>query len=195
MHFLLDETRDCIRLELLAKLLPSSDEFIVYGFTWMLWTAWASATFPPELLDLLRSKRLHFVHSGGWKRMEALRVTRDVFDTSLISLAGPGSNVVDYYGLVEQVGIIYPLCQAGFRHPPVWADVLVRDPLSHACLNGQPGQLQLMNVLAYGAPYHSVLTEDTGSIIPGPCPCGRSGSRFLLQGRLPNAELRGCANV
>jgi len=77
----------------------------------------------------------------------------------------------------------------------VWADIVVRDPISLAPLEGEPGLLQLLNVLAVGAPYHSVLTEDTGRVVPGACPCGRSGKRFELLGRLPKAEVRGCANV
>jgi len=55
--------------------------------------------------------------------------------------------------------------------------------------------LQLMNTLAFGAPYHNVLTEDLGRVIEGPCQCGRSGQRFELSGRIPRTEVRGCANV
>jgi hypothetical protein len=61
--------------------------------------------------------------------------------------------------------------------------------------DGKSGMLQLLNPLAYGAPYHSVLTEDLGRIIPGTCACGRAGRQFELLGRVPKAELRGCANV
>jgi hypothetical protein len=52
-----------------------------------------------------------------------------------------------------------------------------------------------MNTLARGAPYQNVLTEDLGRIAPGDCDCGRSGKRFELLGRVPQAEVRGCANV
>ena len=103
--------------------------------------------------------------------------------------------MVDYYGLVEQVGIVYPLCSAGFRHAPAWADVLVRDSWTLTPLADGPGQLQLLNLLARGAPYHSVLTEDLGRLVPGDCPCGRATRRFDLIGRVPQAEVRGCANV
>jgi hypothetical protein len=72
---------------------------------------------------------------------------------------------------------------------------LVRDSWTLESLVGEPGQLQLMNTLARGAPYHNVLTEDLGRIVPGNCPCGRSGTRFELLGRVPKAEVRGCANV
>ena len=101
----------------------------------------------------------------------------------------------DFYGLVEQMGIIYPMCEYGARHVPVWADVIIRDVYTLKPLMEETGQIQLLNVLAYGAPYHSVLTEDVGRLIPGECPCGRKGRRFDLLGRVPRAEIRGCANV
>ncbi|MDT8322190.1 MAG: hypothetical protein RQ826_16865, partial [Xanthomonadales bacterium] len=72
---------------------------------------------------------------------------------------------------------------------------LVRDAWTLESLVDRPGQLQLMNTLALGAPYHNVLTEDLGRIVSGDCACGRSGKRFELLGRVPKAEVRGCANV
>lgn len=169
---------------------------LVYGFTWALWQSWARAELPPALTALLREQAVHFVHSGGWKKLEAEAVSRETFDGALLRTAGPGSKVVDFYGLVEQNGVIFPLCEAGARHVPRWASVLVRDPWTMKSLPaGQSGLLQFINVLAHGAPYHSVVTEDVGELIAGPCPCGRSGPRFTLQGRVPKAELRGCANV
>jgi phenylacetate-coenzyme A ligase PaaK-like adenylate-forming protein len=127
--------------------------------------------------------------------MEAQRVERARFDGALTRDLHPDSRVVDYYGMVEQVGMIYPLCERGFRHVPIWADVLVRDVYTLRVVDDQPGQIQLLNTLAHGAPYHSVLSEDMGRTVPGHCECGRSGKRFELLGRMPQAELRGCANV
>lgn len=197
IHFLLSDAQNpaSIKWDLLAELLSSADDFLVYGFSSILWLAWAGGDMPENVRALLQGKQIHFVHSGGWKRMEALRVDRAEFDGALTRDLHPSSRVVDYYGLVEQVGVIYPLCQHGVRHIPVWADVLVRDPYSLRAVEDQPGQIQLMNVLAHGAPYHSVLSEDMGRIVPGDCACGRSGKRFELRGRMPHAALRGCANV
>jgi hypothetical protein len=72
--------------------------------------------------------------------------------------------------------------------------VIARDPWTLQPTTGS-GQLQLMNPLAWGAPYHSVLTEDMGHVTDSPCPCGRPGRTFVLEGRMPKAEVRGCANV
>lgn len=197
IHFLLGDSSvpGSMKWDRLAGLLTGSDDFLVYGFTSMLWLAWAAGDIPEEVRKRLRGKRIHFVHSGGWKRMEEQRVERAQFDSALTRDLHPDSRVVDYYGMAEQVGMIYPLCERGFRHVPIWADVLVRDVYTLRVVDNQPGQIQLMNTLAYGAPYHSVLSEDLGRTVPGHCECGRSGKRFELLGRMPRAELRGCANV
>jgi hypothetical protein len=176
----------------LARVHP---RLLVYGFTWVLWKGWADAVIPDAVRTVLAGTQISFVHSGGWKKLEALAVSRARFDAALLATVAASSCVLDYYGLVEQVGVIYPLCAEGLRHVPVWADVKVRDPYTLASLQGEVGQLQLLNVLAFGAPYHSVLTEDLGRIVQGECACGRSGPRFELIGRVPKAEVRGCANV
>jgi hypothetical protein len=196
IQFLLAETDPVtVRWEVLLDVLGRSDELLVYGFTSILWQAWLPANVPTAVRDALRGKTIHFVHSGGWKKLEAARIDRRQFDTGLLTGLSDRSRVLDYYGLVEQVGVIFPLCEQGFHHVPRWADVVVRDPWTLTPLADQPGMLQLLNVLAHGAPYHSVLTEDLGRLAEGQCPCGRPGRRFQLLGRVPRAELRGCANV
>ncbi len=178
-----------------AAVLDAHPQVRVYGFTWVLWQAWAAADLPSAVRALLASRRVHFVHSGGWKKLEEAQVDAARFEADLLTPTGPGSAVVDFYGLVEQAGVVYPACSEGLRHVPVWADVVVRDPYSMEPLDSTPGQLQLLNLLARGAPYHSVLTEDLVRLVPGSCVCGRQGKRFELLGRMPRAELRGCANV
>jgi hypothetical protein len=197
IHFFLDDAADpgSMKWGALEEHLARHDELLVYGFTWVLWLAWAAAEMPATVREALAGKRIHFVHSGGWKKLDTVRVDRQTFDERLLAGLHPDSRVIDYYGLVEQVGIVYPLCEAGFRHAPAWADVLVRAPWTLEPLVGESGQLQLMNTLARGAPYHNVLTEDLGRIVEGDCDCGRHGTRFELLGRVPQAEVRGCANV
>lgn len=179
----------------LADAFAEADSVLVYGFTWVLWRLWAGGDMPSEIAARLREVKMTYVHSGGWKKLEAERVAPATFNARLLGISGPGSQVIDYYGLVEQNGVIFPECEHGWRHVPVWADVLARDPHTHEVVFGRPGQLQLMNVTPQGAPYHSVLTEDLGEVRQDPCPCGRSGRRFRLLGRLPKSETRGCANV
>jgi hypothetical protein len=194
IHFLLNDD-DSINWDRLGSVLARHPRLLVYGFTWMLWQAWATATLPELVRRSLAGVEVHFVHSGGWKKLEAARVDRKQFDAALLATVGPASKVTEYYGLVEQVGVIFPLCESGFYHVPRWAGILVRDPWTLEPLEGRPGLLQFMNVLSWGAPYHSVLTEDLGRRMPGDCVCGRYGQHFELLGRVPKAEIRGCANV
>jgi len=198
MNFLLGESENPLSMNWgrLRCALEQHDSALVYGFTWMLWQAWGDAEMPGDIQRLIAGKTIHFVHSGGWKKLEAMKVGREQFDAALLRNLGPDSRVLDFYGLVEQVGVIFPLCECGSRHVPVWAGVLARDPWTLQPLPaGEAGMLQLMNTLAWGAPYHSVLTEDLGRIVLGECSQGRSGPRFELLGRIPKAEVRGCANV
>lgn len=197
LHLLLGDSADAqsMRWDELRAAIDGEDELLVYGFTWILWLAWAAGDMPDDVRAALRNKTVHFVHSGGWKKLEQQQVDRHTFDRALLDGVAEGSRVVDYYGLVEQIGVIYPLCEHNVRHVPVWAAAIVRDPWTLAPLPSGDGQLQLLNVLAGGAPYHSVLTEDLGRALPGPCACGRSGPGFELLGRVPKAEVRGCANV
>ena len=197
IYFLLERPQepDSLKRDFLAEFLKENDDFIVYGFSWILWLTFGQKEPLKEIAGLMKGKRITFIHSGGWKKLEARRIARDHFNRSLLGDLDPSSHVFDYYGLVEQLGIVYPLCEYEARHVPVWADVLVRDSYTLRPLESKIGQLQLLNTLAYGAPYHNVLTEDLGLLIPGPCRCGRSGKRFRLEGRIPKADLRGCANV
>jgi len=194
VHFLLEDD-EAVGWERLGTILARQRRLLVYGFTWMLWQEWATAAIPEVIRRLLVEAEIHFVHSGGWKKLEAARVDRQRFETGLLATVAPTSQVTEYYGLVEQVGVIFPLCQAGFYHVPRWTGVLVRDPWTLKILAHQPGLLQFMNGLSWGAPYHSVLTEDLGRLMPYDCACGRAGQRFELLGRVPKAEVRGCANV
>jgi hypothetical protein len=195
--FLLKDAADpkSMKWDTLLRALAGSESLLVYGFTYMLWTAWVDSGMPTEVRAALHGKRIDFVHSGGWKKLEHLRVSREQFDAALTRDLNAASRVVDFYGLVEQVGVIYPLCASGFRHVPVWADVLIRDPWTLKPVVDSEGQLQLINLLAWGAPYHNVLTEDLGTLVSGECTCGRRGKRFEFVGRIPKAEMRGCANV
>jgi len=194
--FLLDDSNDpaSARWEVLEEALDSAATVLVFGHSWILWQVWNEPGPPQSVREALMGHRLQFVHSGGWKKLEAARVDRRVFDDRLLEGLGKDSMVLDFYGLAEQVGIIFPLCAAGWRHPPRWAAAIVRDSWTLESSIGRSGQLQLLNSLAWGAPYHSVLTEDLATLDRGPCACGLIGERFRLEGRVPKSELRGCAN-
>lgn len=185
----------------LEKLLDSAatwkeTQVLVYGFTHVIWT---------QLVQPLQRKgttlgipNVHVLHSGGWKRLEQQAVTKDVFMRGVASVLGCSpSRIIDYYGMVENVGVIYPDCEHGNKHVPAFAEVIVRNPLRLAPVEvGQRGLVQVCSVLPTSFPGFLVLTEDLAEIIGyDGCPCGRRGTHFRFAGRVPKAEVRGCGNV
>jgi hypothetical protein len=101
----------------------------------------------------------------------------------------------NFYGMVEQVGSVFLEGSDGLLHPPRFADVIVRDPITlEPVAHGTPGVLQLVSALPTSYPGHSILTEDLGVIEAedvGPW----LGKGLRILGRIPRAELRGCSDT
>jgi hypothetical protein len=171
-------------------------EVLVYGFTHVIWT---------QLVEPLHRQGISFdvpnvrvLHSGGWKRLEQQAVTRDVFTRGVASIFGCSPDrIIDYYGMVENVGVIYPDCDHGNKHVPAFADVIVRNPLTLAPVQrGERGLIQVCSVLPTSFPGFLLLTEDMAEVIDyEECPCGRQGTSFRFAGRAPKVEVRGCGNL
>ena len=170
---------------------------VAYGFTYILYQAHC------ELASRADGRmRLHpdsvFLHSGGWKKLIDLAVDQSTFNRTVAGPWGlePG-RVIDFYGAVEQVGMLYLDCPQGFEHVPYWAEVVIRRSDSFQPADeGETGLIQLINALPLSAPNHSVLTEDLGEIVVRDgCACGRRGTTFVFRGRAPQAQLRGCSDV
>lgn len=167
---------------------------LLFGFTFMVWQC---------LLEPLRARGLQLplaqgilFHSGGWKKLQHLAVDNPAFKRRCHEQLGL-SRVHNFYGMVEQVGSIFVECEQGHLHAPVFADLLVRDPLTHQPLGvGQPGLLQVISSIPGSYPGHSLLTEDLGVLLgEDDCPCGRHGRYFQVSGRQSGAEVRGCSDT
>lgn len=171
-------------------------EVLVYGFTHVIWT---HLVLPLQLRGItLGSPNVHVLHSGGWKRLEQQSVTREVFINAAASVFGCSvDRIIDYYGMVENVGVVYPDCAQGNKHVPAFADVIVRNPLTLAPVAaGERGLVQVCSVLPTSFPGFLLLTEDLAQVIGyDGCACGRRGTHFRFAGRVPKAEVRGCGNV
>ena len=198
-HFVMRETADGLELDpdrlMAAVQAIGSQAFMAYGFTFILFQAhqqMQALDLPPANKDSV------FLHSGGWKKLVDLAVDKPVFNATVAKPWGlPATQVIDFYGAVEQIGMPYPDCAAGYKHVPYWADVITRQADSLAPTpSGEAGLIQLISCLPLSAPNHSVLTEDLGRIVlDDGCSCGRSGKAFLFEGRAPRSELRGCSDV
>jgi hypothetical protein len=173
-----------------------NSKVLVYGFTYMIWTQFIQPLKQRGIkLDLPNACVLH---SGGWKRLKEQAVTHDAFDRDVAEVFGcPASNIIDYYGMVENVGVIYPDCEHGNKHVPAFAEVIVRDPLTLAPVAaGDKGLIQVCSVLPTSFPGFLLLTEDMAELIGyDGCSCGRKGPSFRFAGRVPKAEVRGCGNL
>ena len=99
--------------------------------------------------------------------------------------------------MVEQTGCIYMECEHHHLHASIFPDVITRRPLDFSEADiGEAGILQVVSSIPESYPGHSLLTEDEGVILGiDDCPCGRKGKYFKINGRLKNAEIRGCSDT
>jgi len=165
--------------------------FFVFGFTFMVWTALYEA-FKDAGFDLSQAI---LVHSGGWKKMEAEKVDNTVFRNQLKS-AFNIDRIYNFYGMVEQLGSIFLEGSDGLLHPPNFADVIIRDPITfEPCEMGMEGLIQVLSLIPGSYPGHSLLTEDIGVIESQHCEGKIGGKGLRIIGRVPKAELRGCSDV
>ncbi len=171
-------------------------EILAYGFTYVIWTQLVQPLQRQGVtLDI---PNVRVLHSGGWKRLEREAVTKDAFIGGVASVFGCSPDrVIDFYGMVENVGVVYPDCERGNKHVPAFAEVVVRNPLTlEPVAVGQQGLVQVCSVLPTSFPGFLVLTDDMAEIIDyDECPCGRRGISFRFAGRVPKAEVRGCGNL
>jgi len=172
------------------------DEVLVYGFTFILWNHLVKPLLTAGIfLDL---PNVRILHSGGWKRLQDQAVEKNVFNEQLALVFGCSPEcIIDFYGMVESVGVIFPDCTEGNKHGPAFGDVIVRNPRTlEPVAAGEHGIVQVCSILPTSFPGNLLLTEDLAQVIAyDGCPCGRRGISFRFAGRIPKAELRGCGNL
>lgn len=179
---------------------------VAYGFTYVVYLhlgggLTASSAALSELQQGLGRPLLplsHLLHSGGWKKLQQISVDKATFNAKVSATLGISlSSVIDYYGMVEQLGVVYPDCSEGNKHAPRFAEVILRNPVDWSpCTTGQTGLIQVLSALSSSFPGQALLTEDIGVVVhEDGCSCGRRGVAFRFAGRVPKAEIRGCSDV
>ena len=166
--------------------------FLIFGFTFLIWSK-LYRSFADGEIDL--SKAI-LVHSGGWKKLEAEKVSNAEFRTALARRFNLTS-IHNFYGFVEQIGSIFLEGEDGLLYPPNFTDVIVRrtDTWEPADI-GEEGVIEVLSLLPRSYPGHSVLTEDLGTIVSIDAPgMSRKGKALRVSGRVAKAELRGCSDV
>lgn len=172
------------------------ETIFMFGFTFMIWQHFykklQECGYKPDL-----SKGV-LIHGGGWKKLITEKISSAEFKQRLNSVCGISpENVHDYYGMVEQTGTIYMECKCGHLHTSCFSDVLIRNPQDwNLCKTQEKGLVEVVSVLPTSYPGHILLTEDEGMILgEDDCPCGLKGKYFKIEGRIKNAEIRGCSDT
>jgi Acyl-protein synthetase, LuxE len=170
----------------------ASQRILLFGFTFMVWKHFAPAV---EASGLQLNDAI-LIHSGGWKKLTDEAVDNRTFKRRIGEMTGIRT-IRDFYGMAEQVGSVFVEGDDSLLHPPAFADVIIRDPITLAPLPpGQVGVVQVISVLPRSYPGHSLLTEDRAFVqsVDG-TDTAFCGKAFSVLGRFPNSELRGCSDT
>lgn len=173
----------------------AKDEVLVFGFTYIIWEH-----FINHLKDKkkFRFKGIKILHGGGWKRLIDRQVTKEVFSRTVADIFScREQDVLDYYGMVEETGIVFIDCEEGNKHVPDFADIIIRNPFTlNEEKKGKPGLIEILSILPNSYPGFAVLTEDIGKVVGiDDCACGRKGKYFQFIARVEKTETRGCGDT
>ena len=168
-------------------------KFLIFGFTSLIYQ---------NLLNKISKKKIYsdlenglLLHGGGWKKLLNLKVSNKKIKKQLKKKLNL-KHIYNYYGLVEQTGSIFIECKCGYFISSNFSDIIIRDENFNELKHNQKGFIQLFSLLPSSYPGHIILTEDVGEIIePNNCNCSINGKRFLIHGRIQEAEIRGCSDV
>tara|TARA_Y100001970_G_scaffold159011_1_gene194496 strand:+ start:10717 stop:13194 length:2478 start_codon:yes stop_codon:yes gene_type:complete len=187
---------DINKVKSFIKNLNKNVPIVIFGFTYLLYSKVVKPLIEKGMsFDLPNQSKI--IHIGGWKKLENEKISKDDFNKSISTLFNVDlKNIIDIYGFTEQMGINYPDCQCGYKHTPLYSEVIVRDPISREVLSsGKEGILEFISPIPHSYPGNVVLTDDVGIINNTPCPFNRKGTRFKILGRLKKAEIRGCGDI
>ena len=166
-----------------------NQKILIFGFTD---TIWKSLIKKYQNLDL---SNCILLHGGGWKKLENKKIGKLLFKKILYERYN-FYKIINYYGLIEQVGSIFFECDKGYFHTSVYSDIFIRDKYLNDLGKNNNGLVHLLSLLPTSYPGISILTQDIGMIkFIDNCPCGKKGKSFNISGRQAKAVVRGCSNV
>ena len=193
--FALDEDMK-VNFNLIEEVLTNHNEnFILYGFTYIIWLHFLKTQFPKKIREILSEKTI-LIHGGGWKKLKDLKITKNIFKREIKDKLGI-EKVYDYYGMVEQTGSIFMECSHGYLHTNPLCEVISRSQNDLTKIESKNvGLAQVVSCLPISYPGHSLLTDDLIKIHGvDNCKCGRKGTFFEILGRLDISEPRGCSDT
>jgi len=179
--------------EFLKKNVYQYEQIIIFGFTFELYLLIKG--FIDCNYKKLDCPEIIFIHGGGWKKLENLKVDNSKLNLMLTEIF-TNFKTINYYGMIEQLGLVYPMCEYGYHHCPQGSDIIIRDRFGQRCRKDEIGLIQSISPLPTSYPGHSILTDDLGSIYSNHiCKCGRDSKSFKILGRLETLISRGCSDA
>jgi hypothetical protein len=172
------------------------EDILVYGFTYIIWTRFIKVLKEEGIK--LNMPKVKLLHSGGWKKLNDQKVEKDEFNKSVAEIFGTiPENIIDFYGMVEQLGIVFLDCECGYKHVPDFGEIIIRDfSTLKEVEKGKCGFIEVMSGLTSSYPGQAILTEDIGEFIGvDDCKCGRKGKYFKFKNRVEKSEIRGCGDT
>lgn len=202
-HYVMQSQRGQLELDVealdkvLQKFRDENLPVVVIGYTYIL--------YQYVIAPLLRAGRQFplpagsmVLHFGGWKRLQSQAVNRAQVNRHAAEVFSVTENSIrDVYGFTEQLGVIYPDNGYGVRLAPVYAEVVVRDPITLKSLpEGETGLLEFITPLPHSYPGVALLLDDMGRIVSrDSSEDGQFGTRFEVVGRAQGSEIRGCGDT
>ena len=171
-------------------------DILVYGFTYIIWTRFVKVL--KEKGIKLNMGKIKLLHSGGWKKLNDQKVEKEEFNKSVAEVFGTDpENIIDFYGMVEQLGVVFLDCECGYKHVPDFGEIIIRDfSTLKEVEKGQCGFIEVLSGLTSSYPGQAILTEDIGEFIGiDDCKCGRKGKYFKFKNRVEKSETRGCGDT
>jgi len=183
------------------KALSCESKTCYFGFTWLVYNICLNGKGSKDALEIFKKLSGQdglLLHTGGWKKFQDIALSKNDFNLRVAEALGlKKEKINDFYGLTEQLGTIYPDCDYGYKHAPVYSEIIIRDfdTLLPADA-GRLGFIQFISPLPHSYPGISLLTDDIGKIIgTDDCKCGRKGKYFIFEKRSEKAELKGCGDT
>ncbi len=203
MHFILNNEYEINiqKLKSLTRDLKKEDPVCFFGFTWLLYSVYLNNKNNKIIKNLLgnfMASDKKTLHIGGWKKLQDKKIFKNKFNKEMSRFLNvKEKNIIDFYGMTEQLGVVYPDCEYGYKHVPLYSEIIIRDIQTlDPVENGKEGFIQLLSPIPRSYPGISILSDDIGKIIRvDGCKCGRLGKFFSFERRSEKAELKGCGDT
>ena len=146
IKFLLNENLQINNLEL--ENIQSSKQYCFFGFTWLIYKIISENKDNNKIKDMLSKIESPLIlHLGGWKKLTDINISREKFYQEISEFFNTEkNNIIDIYGMTEQLGTIYPDCQFGNKHVSAYSDIIIRNPSTLESEDvGKSGLIQLLS--------------------------------------------------